>query len=100
LQQGGGRSGEDDAIRRIPAQAIEELVLERLRTLSRKPQLSWSQALGLLARIEVHSETVHLSISRTGLIGPHADLDREILRLQRLLGPDDRLRPDAQVLAG
>ncbi len=57
LQQGGDIA-EDLAIRRIPAQPTEALVIDRLQMLARSPGQDWSRLGARLRRVEVHSDTV------------------------------------------
>jgi len=56
------------SIRRVPAPVIEELVIGRLRSLTRQPALQWDGALALIRRIEIHAEAVLLYLT----LPPHS----------------------------
>jgi site-specific DNA recombinase len=92
LQQGQRRSPGDDAILRVPAAAIEELVLERIRPLIKSGSLgsSWPTVFETVQRIEVHPASVHLCLNRARMFGVHADHDAELARLQKRLMAGDR----------
>jgi DNA invertase Pin-like site-specific DNA recombinase len=97
LQQGRGWQLDDDAIRRVPAEAVEELVLDRLQTLRRNragTPMSWVAATALLRRIEIHSSAVHLQINGQALFGAHADLAIEAGKLGDRLPSDERVVVD------
>ena len=93
LQQGRGWQLTGDAIRRIPAEAIEELVLERLQLLPRGRRgaaMTWATTANLLKRVEVHAGAVHLLITASTLFGAHADIDVETARLSVRLPEGER----------
>lgn len=96
LQQGQRLQSGDDAIRRVPADAIEALVLERLQRLAgrRTPALDWLSAKTLLQRIEIHSGSVHLIVIASAIFAKHADLDQEIVELGKRMAPGERARLD------
>jgi hypothetical protein len=94
-----GRLGPADKIgaRRVPAAAIEALVLEQLQSLPRARQptsLAWPEARALLSRVEIHVDELHLVIPARGLFAAHADLGREVGRLGAALATDQRLLLD------
>ena len=97
LQQGRSWQLDGEAIRRIPAEAIEELVLDRLQKLRRGRvgmPMSWAVATTLLKRIEIHADTVQLQISAQPLFGAHADLAFEVAKLDGRLSPEERVIAD------
>ena len=97
LQQGRSWQLAGDAIRRVPAEAIEELTLDRLQILKRGrtgTPMTWTIAMTLLKRIEVHADTVHLQINGRAMFGPHADLDLETTKLGGRLSPGERVVVD------
>ena len=96
LQQGARRTPDDDTLRRVPADALEALVLQRLLPLLRAGSTSDSHGCfpGLLTRVEVHPTTVHLCLDRILLFGRHADHDAELVRLHDRLMPGDRIATD------
>ena len=84
LQQGRGWQLEGDAIRRVPAEAIEEVVLDRLQILRRgraAMAITWVGAMTLLKRVEIHADAVHLQISALAMFGAHADVELETAKL-------------------
>ena len=94
LQQGRSWQLEGEAIRRIPAEAIEELVLDRLHKLRRGragTPMSWAVATALLKRVEIHADTVHLLIRAQPLFGAHADHECEVARLEDRLSAGERV---------
>jgi len=92
LQKGGQRGPGDDLIRRVPADAVEALVLDRLRRVGRRPaaEITWATAQTLLRRVEVHATTVHLRLDGAALFGAHADLELELGRFGDRLSPGER----------
>jgi hypothetical protein len=92
VQQGRRRAQDDDEIRRVPAEAVESLVLARLRRVGRRarPDLAWASALAMLRRVEVHATTVQLRLDGAALFGAHVDLEREIARFSGGLPPGER----------
>jgi len=48
----------DRVLRRVPAPAVEEIVMERLRAWSSRPASGWSDLLPFLKRVEVHREAI------------------------------------------
>ena len=99
LQQGRRRPADDDAIRRVPAEAVEALVLGRLQRLAHRRAgalTTWAVALTILKRVEVHATSVHLQIHGHALFGVHADLQTEVDQLARRLEPGERVGLDQQ----
>ena len=91
LQQGRGRAPGDEEIRRVPAEAVETLVSERLgRLCPGRPRAATGAPPKLLRRVEIHASCVHLLIHSQALFGAHADLDEEITQLRRLLPAGER----------
>ena len=86
------QAGERDAIRRVPAQAVEELVLDRLGAFSRSGQpLPWPQAGPVLRRVDVHASTLQL------LVVPDAgsgEMQAYIESLRERLKPGERIATD------
>ena len=93
LQQGARIKTVEDAIRRVPAEAVEELVLDRIQRLranrARAPN-SWAQAMPLLRRVEIHPNAVHLILVGSALFGAHADLAGEAALLADRFGKIER----------
>jgi hypothetical protein len=90
LQQGQATAS-DDLIRRVPAGAVEDLVLDRIQSVGRPGNvIDWSAAKGLLRRVEVHSQCVQIvtTPARSG------DLEAEVARIQKRLGPGERASID------
>ncbi|MEP6967224.1 MAG: recombinase family protein, partial [Pseudomonadota bacterium] len=87
LQQGERRQ-DDDALRRVSAPAIEELVADALKTLAGAgaPELR-----SLLARVEVHPRTVQLVVRRSALFKSPGDAEAQMRTLARRLAPGQRL---------
>ncbi len=56
-------------MRRVPADTLEQLVMERLRAISGRAADGWQDLCGYVRRIEVHARTVVMEI----LPPPHAD---------------------------
>ncbi|MBL4859109.1 MAG: recombinase family protein, partial [Erythrobacter sp.] len=50
-------------LRRIPAPAIEEILLERLRRWSMRPHSSWSELASFVRRVELHPGAVIVDVS-------------------------------------
>ncbi len=104
LQQGVRRKPLDEAIGRVPAGAIEQVVLDRLSFIRRpgaKPAADWASAVKLLRRVEVHASEVHLLLLGHALFGAHAELSVEVISLAKRLGPAERVmldRSDASVV--
>ena len=97
LQQGRSWQLDGDAIRRVPAEAVEELVLDRLRILKRTriaTAMSWATAAPLLRRVEIHASALHLQLTAQILFGAHADLDREVARLDARLSANEHIMID------
>lgn len=63
LQQGGRKGRADaDQIRRVPAEAIEGLVLDRLRALSDRDTAGWDHLRPFLKRVEIRADVVVMHI--------------------------------------
>jgi hypothetical protein len=75
LQQGGLRSKDDDAIRRIAADDREALVLDRLQRLNPRTKMAtnWASASKLLRRVHILPTALHLVLQGPVLFGAHAD---------------------------
>jgi site-specific DNA recombinase len=70
-----------DAPRRLPAAPVEALILEQLRAIAGRPDLTSGNVADLLSRIEVRSADVQLVLSRASLFGAdHPDLALEDLQ--------------------
>ena len=97
LQQGRSWRLDGEAIRRVPAEAIEEVVLDRMQILKRGragTPMSWAGATTLLKRVEIHADTVHLQISAQPLFGAHADFECEVAKLEGRLSLGERIVVD------
>ena len=96
LQQGVRRTPDDDTLRRVPAEALEALIAQRLQPLVRTAMEGDLHGCfpGLLSRVEVHPTTVHLCLDQVALFGKHADHDAALERLQHSLTPGDRVATD------
>jgi len=97
LQQGARRTPGDEAIRRVPAGAIEGLVLDRLGRLGRSGSTAakdWNAASKLLRRVEIRENELHLLVHGHVLFDAHADLNAEIAKLSKRLAPGERAMPD------
>lgn len=60
--QTGGERNEHDVVKRVSAGIIEELVIERLRAISRRPGEGWNNLLKYLRRVEVHDDKLVLDV--------------------------------------
>ena len=91
LQQGQRVVDIEGAIRRIPAQALDDLALERLRRMAprRAEQSGWPTFQPMLHRVEIHPHCVRLVLLRSAVITPGSDPDAEVQRLQRRLADED-----------
>jgi site-specific DNA recombinase len=99
LQLGRGWQLDGDAIRRVPAEAIEALVLDRLqRLVGARPgtTMTWAAAATLLHRVEVHPNSVHLRIRGHALFGTHTDLAFEVDQLRDRVSLKDRVILDQE----
>ena len=91
LQQGQRPSRDDDAIRRAPCEAIDELVLDRVRRIAKlQPGAGWPMLASLLRRVEIHPTSVHIGLNRPALMPAYSDPAVELPRLQKRLAPGDR----------
>ena len=94
LQQGARRPANDESIRRVPAEAMEGVVLERLQRLLRARStivMNWVTAAKLVSRVEIHGTSVHLLLHATVLFGPHPDIEAEVAQLTRRLSSGERV---------
>ena len=99
LQQGARRPANDESLRRVPAEGIEDVVLERLGRLGRSRSsaaMDWEVAAKLLIRVEVHATSVHLLLVSAALFGRHADVEAEVARLAPRLSPGERIILDRE----
>jgi DNA invertase Pin-like site-specific DNA recombinase len=97
LQQGHRRQPGDDAIRRVPAEAVETLVSDRLQRLGRpRAAATGTSAPSLLRRVEVHATSVHLLILGNALFGVHCDLEVDLDQFSKRLAPGERALVDQQ----
>jgi DNA invertase Pin-like site-specific DNA recombinase len=98
---GMGHRGEDDAIRRVPADAVEDLVRRRLAPVVglSEDQLDQGVLRSLLARVEVHSSSVDLLVwARTLSAQSKIRMSVEALRRQLRLGDQVMTEADARLL--
>ncbi|MFI4974810.1 MAG: recombinase family protein [Caulobacterales bacterium] len=93
----GRRHGtEDDAIRRVTATAIEDLVLRRLAPIVGVVQtdLSAPELRALLARVEIHPAAVHVVLRATGVgVQSHQRIGLDSVRRQLLPGEQVTAEP-------
>ena len=91
--QGGRRPAGDEAIRRVPAGAIEALVLGRLSGLAPKRlrrALDTGKGIEGLRRVEIHPNAVHLELFGQALFGLHADIAVETVNFNKRLEAGER----------
>ncbi len=91
LQQGRAIAGDGDAVRRVPGEALDDLVLDRLRRVLRLPKLAdeWTAARKALRRTEVHPTSLHLVLERASLGFPSVDPQHDLETLRRRLNPGE-----------
>ena len=95
LQQGARRRPGDDAIGRVPAEAIEQLVLDRLQQFGRsrsKSTADWASVAKPLRRVEVRASEVHLLLDGQRLFAAHADVASEVAQLANRIPPGERIK--------
>jgi site-specific DNA recombinase len=95
LQQGRPCEGED-AIRRVPADAIETLVRQRVERVSRVPigESEKARLRTFIERVEVHPTSVQLVLKRCALFARPSDPEHELATLVRRVENGDRIAPD------
>lgn len=96
LLQGRALVVTDGAIRRVPAGALEDLVLDRLQRMARRRHgeiLTWDHVKTFLTRIEIHASAMHLLLDREALYGRPIDGDPDLDRLRGRLVPGERIAP-------
>jgi site-specific DNA recombinase len=91
LQQGRQRDPDDEAIRRVPAHAIESLVRGRLERLSAGRV---AEVPSLVARVEVHATTVQMLVNRSAFFRRPSDPETELETLDRRLPAGERIIHD------
>jgi site-specific DNA recombinase len=91
LVRGGQRDPDDDAIRRIPARAVEELVIDVLRRLTGSNAIEISRH---LVRAEVHPRNFVLTLRRTSLVRRAGDPSADVARLAERLGESEQIEVD------
>ena len=89
LLQGAKRDPEDDAVRRAPAQTIEDLVRHVLVRLSGTDDPS----IGALARVEIHPTTVQLVLRRSVCVRRATDPASEMRSIEARLQAGRRIAP-------
>lgn len=91
LMRGAPRDPEgDDAIRRVPAGPIEDLVADVLRRLAAVDAPSIE---ALIARVEIHPTCVQMMVRRSALFRRAGDLAHELSILERRLKAGETLDP-------
>ena len=88
LQLGGRRDPDDEAIRRIPAKAIEDLVRGLLMRMTGRDEPPIKT---LVARVEVHARTVQILVHRRACLPRPTDSDSEMRALEARLRPDETI---------
>jgi len=87
LQKGLKNSRTGDELLRVPAESVEQLVIDRLRRMAGQSAASWNELAPRLKRVEIRPQTVTLVISPPAGIAVN---DR--------LAPGDRVEPAADGL--
>jgi site-specific DNA recombinase len=88
LQQGLTKA-KDEAIRRVAATPLEDLLLDRLQAISRSAAaLGWSVVKPRLRRVEIHASSVQMLVLPEKGAG---DLHAELRDVQARLGPEERV---------
>jgi DNA invertase Pin-like site-specific DNA recombinase len=72
---------------RIAAGPLERLVLDTLGRLLHRP-VSWTEALPLIAAVQLHERSIQLAIHSCGFAEPHEPIGRVVERLRALVAPD------------
>lgn len=80
-----GKATCDAAARRIPAQAIEDAVVERLRRWSGRPAASLTDLTGFVTRLVLHEDSIVADITPPA----HEDWTRRICKPERFSSPSD-----------
>jgi len=86
LQQGGQRNPDDEAVRRVSAPQLENLVVERLRCLG----LSETPAV-CVRRVELRSHALVISLGGKSLLGGYANAKAALAAQQMRLPQNDQL---------
>ena len=96
LQQGRSEEVDEDAIRRVPAPAIEALVRSCVARLTRRPPdvLEILALRALVHRVEVHPTSVQIVLERSALFSRLSDAQAELATLSRRLDPGERIAAD------
>ena len=83
----GGRASSTGGLSRLPADAIENVLLEHLRRIAGQPALAWDGAVALLRRVEVRAEDTQLLLDAAELFGlDHPDLAIDDVRARLVAG--------------
>lgn len=93
LQQGGS-ARQDDTLRRVPGQALDDLVLEVVGRLARQ-SLTTQQARQHVRRIDLFQDSVELLLVRQTLFGQARDPQADIAAIERRLEAEEQVRLDA-----
>lgn len=92
--QAGRRAADNasDAIRRVPAPAMEQLVLDRLAGLAAQGgSLDWERAKSLLIRVEVYPRQIHIVVDQSLAGDPHEAPEATRVRLSKRMEPGSKL---------
>jgi len=95
LQCGAQRAADDEAIRRVPADAIEKLVEGSLAALKTRDPLPIGD---LAARVEIHPTTVQIVVRRAAFFARAGDPITQIQALAGRLPASHRLAPETDDL--
>jgi DNA invertase Pin-like site-specific DNA recombinase len=93
---GSARAGEDDAIRRVPAAAVEDLIVRRLAPIAGvvEAALDRAEVRALVQRVEIHAAAVHV-ILRTAALSARSRQRMSLDRIRRQLLPGEQITTDA-----
>ena len=94
LQQGASAQ-DDDALRRVPAKAADELVIEMLERIGRR-SVSAGDVGQYLRRVELHPTTVQLVLDTVAITGRRQDAETAFAILRQRLKVGERLVADAE----
>jgi len=93
---GGAGAGEDDAIRRVPAAAVEDLVVRRLAPIAGvvEAEMDRAEVRALVQRVEIHAAAVHM-ILRTAALGARSRQRMSLDKIRRQLLPGEQITTEA-----
>ena len=83
----------DDAIRRVPTYAIDDLAQAWAQRLLRREEVGAGEVRGLIGRLEVHAAATHLVI-RTGALPGAMSAASAVTEVRRILQPTEQVLTD------